>query len=64
MDAPPENCAKRDPKGFYTKAIRGEISNFTGVDNSYERPERSHIRPDAYRLVPVDCVEAVMRGLV
>jgi adenylylsulfate kinase-like enzyme len=35
---------KRDPKGLYAKAMRGEIENFTGVSNPYEPPERSEIK--------------------
>ncbi len=46
VDTPFEECAKRDPKGLYAKALRGEIRNFTGVDSPYEEPERAdiHIR--------------------
>lgn len=33
-----ENCMKRDPKGLYTKAARGEIPNLTGVQDPYEPP--------------------------
>ncbi|MGE4531795.1 MAG: sulfate adenylyltransferase [Acidithiobacillus sp.] len=36
---PVEICAERDPKGLYAKALRGEISGFTGVDDPYEVPE-------------------------
>jgi len=35
-------CIKRDPKGLYQKAIRGEIKNFTGISSPYEPP----IQPD------------------
>lgn len=38
VDTPFEECAKRDPKGLYAKALRGEIKNFTGVDSPYEAP--------------------------
>lgn len=38
VDAPFDICARRDPKGLYAKARRGEIRNFTGVDSAYERP--------------------------
>ena len=31
-------CEERDPKGMYAKARRGEIENFTGVDDTYEEP--------------------------
>lgn len=38
VDAPIDVCRARDPKGLYAKAARGEIKNFTGVDQAYERP--------------------------
>ena len=31
-------CAKRDVKGLYEKAFKGEITGFTGVDDPYEDP--------------------------
>jgi adenylylsulfate kinase len=36
---PVEVCMERDVKGMYEKALAGEISNFTGVDDPYEEPE-------------------------
>ena len=44
IDTPFEECARRDPKGLYKKALRGEIKNFTGIDSPYEKP----INPDIY----------------
>ena len=38
VDTPIEECEKRDPKGLYAKARRGEIKNFTGIDSIYEIP--------------------------
>ena len=38
VDTPFEECARRDPKGLYAKALRGELRNFTGVDSPYEVP--------------------------
>ena len=46
VDTPFEECARRDPKGLYAKALRGEIKNFTGVDSPYEAPEKPDIRID------------------
>jgi adenylyl-sulfate kinase len=43
-DCPLSVLAERDPKGLYKKAMRGEIKNFTGVDDPYERP----VQPDVY----------------
>ncbi|MDB5227845.1 MAG: adenylylsulfate kinase [Bacteroidota bacterium] len=34
-----DECAKRDVKGLYEKALRGEIKNFTGLDAPFEAPE-------------------------
>ncbi|MFQ6051855.1 MAG: adenylyl-sulfate kinase [Candidatus Hydrothermarchaeota archaeon] len=33
-----ETCMKRDPKGIFKKALRGEINNLTGVQDPYEEP--------------------------
>jgi len=44
VDTPLEECIKRDPKGLYKKALKGEIKNFTGIDSPYEKP----INPDIY----------------
>ena len=40
VDTPLEECIRRDPKGLYKKALRGEIREFTGVDSPYEPPEK------------------------
>ena len=39
VDAPLEECEKRDPKGLYQKARQGIIKEFTGIDSPYEAPE-------------------------
>ncbi len=41
VDTPIEDCIARDPKGLYKKAIAGEIKNFTGIDQPYERARRA-----------------------
>jgi adenylylsulfate kinase len=38
LDAPLEVCERRDPKGLYRKARRGEIPEFTGISAPYEPP--------------------------
>ena len=38
VDAPLEECERRDAKGLYAKARRGELKNFTGIDSVYEPP--------------------------
>jgi bifunctional enzyme CysN/CysC len=48
VDTPLAIIEKRDPKGLYRKARRGELKNFTGIDSPYEIPETPelHIRTD------------------
>ncbi len=43
---PLEECERRDRKGLYAKARRGEILNFTGVDSPYEPPENPEVHLD------------------
>ncbi|MDX8389206.1 MAG: adenylyl-sulfate kinase [Mariprofundaceae bacterium] len=43
VSASVEICAKRDVKGLYAKAMKGEISNFTGVSDPYEAPENPEL---------------------
>jgi bifunctional enzyme CysN/CysC len=46
VDTPLAEAEKRDTKGLYRKARRGELRNFTGIDSPYERPESPEIRID------------------
>lgn len=48
IDAPLSVCEARDVKGLYRKARAGEITQFTGIDSSYDRPTAAelHIRTD------------------
>jgi adenylylsulfate kinase len=39
VKCPVEECIRRDPKGLYAKALRGEIEHFTGITDPYEPPE-------------------------
>ena len=38
VDTPLEECERRDPKGLYARARRGEIKGMTGIDDPYEPP--------------------------
>ena len=44
VDAPIEECIRRDPKGLYAKAQAGKIANFTGIGSPYEPPEAPELR--------------------
>jgi len=46
VDTPLVEAEKRDVKGLYKKARRGELKNFTGIDSPYEPPENPEIYVD------------------
>ena len=52
VDTPLEVCEERDPKGLYAKALRGELKNFTGIDDPYERPVGPEIIADTVNKTP------------
>jgi adenylylsulfate kinase len=54
---PIEECERRDVKGLYAKARRGEIRNFTGIDDPYEPPVAPDLVVDTTR-VSVDAAGA------
>jgi len=60
IDTPLEVAEKRDPKGLYRKARRGELKNFTGVDSPYEPPEAAEIRIDTTRLTAEDAADQIL----
>jgi sulfate adenylyltransferase len=43
VDTPLEECERRDSKGMYAKARRGEITGWTGIDDPYEAPSHPEI---------------------
>ena len=63
VDTPFEECARRDPKGLYAKALSGEIRNFTGVDSPYEVPQNPNIRLETTEKTPDQLVEQIIDWL-
>jgi bifunctional enzyme CysN/CysC len=55
---------KRDVKGLYAKARRGELKNFTGISSPYEVPENPELRLDTGLTSPEDAAEAVVKLLL
>lgn len=60
---PLEECERRDVKGLYARARRGEIRNFTGIDDPFEAPERPELVIDTRTLTVEQCVSAVLERL-
>ena len=60
VDASVEVCARRDIKGLYERAFRGELADFTGVTAAYEAPEDPEVRLDTERETPAESAAIVL----
>ena len=58
-----EECARRDVKGLYQKAMSGEIKGFTGVDDPYEPPENPELTLDTLSESPEESFQNVINKL-
>ncbi len=63
VDTPLEICEARDPKGFYARARKGEIPNFTGISSPYEPPQSADIHLDAGDRTVEDLADEVLQQL-
>lgn len=63
VDTPLEECERRDVKGLYAKARRGELKNFTGIDSDYEPPQSPEIHIQTLGATPETCVSPVVQYL-
>jgi bifunctional enzyme CysN/CysC len=63
IDTPLEVAEKRDPKGLYRKARRGELPNFTGIDSPYEAPEHAEITIRTTEMTPEAAAEHIINEL-
>ena len=60
VSTPLEECERRDVKGLYARARRGEIRNFTGIDDPYEPPEHPELTLDTRSLSVDQAVATVL----
>jgi len=60
---PLEECERRDVKGLYARARRGEIRNFTGIDDPDEAPDHAELTLDTRALSVDECVDRVLARL-
>ena len=60
VNCPLEECVRRDVKGMYAEAIRGEISNFTGISDPYEEPLNPEVVVETDRLSLEDCCRRIL----
>ncbi len=64
VDAPIEECMRRDPKGLYAKAKAGALKNLTGFDAPYEPPPKPDIHLETMQIAPERLAETVVDELV
>lgn len=60
LNTPLSVCEKRDPKGIYAKARRGEVSNVTGADCPFEAPIRPELTLNTAIMNVDDCLADIM----
>ena len=58
-----EECERRDVKGLYEKALRGEIKGFTGVDDPYEEPASPELVIDTEGASAEECAQQIVAKL-
>ena len=64
VDTPLGVCEARDVKGMYAKARRGEIRDFTGIDDPYEAPENPEIVLDTVKSTPEENARSILDYLI
>jgi bifunctional enzyme CysN/CysC len=63
VDTPLAEAERRDVKGLYRKARRGELKNFTGIDSPYEAPEAAEIHIDTTVMTPEQAAASIIARL-
>jgi len=56
-----EECIRRDPKGLYAKALRGEITNLTGLQDVYEEPNAPEVLVDTEAVTVAEGVNLILQ---
>lgn len=60
ISTPLEECERRDVKGLYARARRGEVKNFTGISAPFEAPEHPSLSLDTSRLSVEESVASII----
>jgi 3'(2'),5'-bisphosphate nucleotidase len=63
VSTPLAECERRDVKGWYAKARRGEIRHFTGIDDPYEEPLAPEVRLDTTGLSEEEATDSVVAAI-
>ncbi len=60
---PFEECERRDVKGLYAKARKGEVKHFTGLDDPYEPPAQPELTIETEQVKPEQSAQQVLAWL-
>ena len=63
LATPGEECERRDPKGLYSKARAGLLTNFTGISDVYEEPAYCDLKIDTTGATAWESAQCIARGL-
>jgi bifunctional enzyme CysN/CysC len=63
VNTPVDVCIARDPKGLYKKASQGQIPNFTGVGQDYEKPTKPELTLDGQEDIQVS-TEKILKYII
>ena len=63
VNTPLEVCIERDPKGLYKKALKGEITDLTGLQDPYEEPLEPELIIDTTKGTPINAAEIIIDEL-
>lgn len=64
VDTPLEECERRDVKGIYAQARRGEIQNFTGISDPYEPPAAPEVTLSTTDRLPEENARRILGWLL
>lgn len=64
VSTPLAECERRDVKGLYAKARRGEIRDFTGISAPFEEPDAPALRLDTSGRSVDECVDRLLERLL
>ncbi|MEM2240580.1 MAG: adenylyl-sulfate kinase [Thermoproteota archaeon] len=59
-----EECMRRDPKGLYEKALKGEVKDMTGIQDPYEEPLNPEVIVDSEVEDAEKCAEKIISKLI
>ena len=64
ISTPLEECERRDIKGLYKKARKGDIKDFTGISSPFEAPENPFLNIDTTGKDIKECIDIILESVL